>query len=273
MLVSPWTWAGGVYYAGVRWGWSAGWGVAVEGGVAVGEDAVPWPAAVRILRPTHERPPRHVSLLPPPHHHATRRQHPARPPRHHQPQRTVPPRGNSRVPRPGGPRPRPARLLAAGTGVCRTGRTPAAPTRQRITEIEHTIADLQRRLRNQLLGLEDDHLEPETRRRITSRIAELEQAIADHQASLGKLHADPDIPMLTTDALAETLDQVPVFGQRLHRLPQPELRRLFDSLDLTITYDPGRRVGRMRIALASDAQRVRGSGPCPGRDSNARPTA
>jgi site-specific DNA recombinase len=150
---------------------------------------------------------------------------------------------------------------------------PAAPTRQRFSEVEHTIADLQRRLRNQLLGLEDDHLKPEARRHITSRIAELEQAIADHEASLAKLHAELDIPMLATDALARVLDRLPVFGERLHKLSQQELRRLFDSLDLTITYDHGRRVGHVRITLASDADRVRGSGPCPGRDSNARPTA
>src|SRR6266516_4197882 len=47
-MVRPWIWAGGVYYPGVRSGWSAGWGVAVEGeqvverllgGVAVGKEA------------------------------------------------------------------------------------------------------------------------------------------------------------------------------------------------------------------------------------------
>ncbi len=81
-----------------------------------------------------------------------------------------------------------------------------------------------------------------------------------------KLHAELDIPGLATDALASALDRIPVFGERLHKLPQPELRRLFDSLDLTITYDPGRRIGRVRITLPGDAQRVRGSGPCPGRD-------
>ena len=75
------------------------------------------------------------------------------------------------------------------------------------------------------------------------------------------------------DVLAPSLDRLPVFGERLWELGQPELRRLFDSLDLTITYDHKRRVGRASITLASDADRVRGSGPCPGRDSNARPTA
>ena len=75
------------------------------------------------------------------------------------------------------------------------------------------------------------------------------------------------------DALAPSLDRLPVFGERLGELSQRELRRLFDSLDLTITYDHRRRVGRVSITLPTDAQRVRGSGPCPGRDSNARPTA
>lgn len=40
-----------------------------------------------------------------------------------------------------------------------------------------------------------------------------------------------------------------MFGEWLHNLSQPELRGLFDSLDLTITYDPGRRVARMFVNL------------------------
>jgi hypothetical protein len=104
-------------------------------------------------------------------------------------------------------------------------------------------------------------------------MAELEQAIADHKTSLAKLHAELDIPMLATDALGMVPDRLPVLGEGLHELSQRELRRLFDSLDLTITYDHGRRVGHMRITIATDAHRVRDSGPCPGRDSNARPTA
>jgi site-specific DNA recombinase len=150
---------------------------------------------------------------------------------------------------------------------------PAAPARQRIREVEQAIADLRRRLRNQLLGLEDDDLKPEARRHITSRIAELEQAIADHEASLARLHDELDIPVAAMDVLAPSLDRLPVFGERLWELSQRELRRLFDSLDLMVTYDHRRRVGRVSITLASDAHRVRGSGPCPGRDSNARPTA
>jgi hypothetical protein len=54
-----------------------------------------------------------------------------------------------------------------------------------------------------------------------------------------------------------------VFGERLRELPQRDLRRLFDSLGLTITYDHARRVGHVKITLASDAHQVHDSGPCP----------
>jgi hypothetical protein len=85
-----------------------------------------------------------------------------------------------------------------------TGRS-RRPTRQRLGEVEQAIAELRRRLRNQLLSLEDDDLKPEARRHITSRIAQLEQAIADHQASLAKLHDELDLPMAAMDALVPRL--------------------------------------------------------------------
>ncbi len=40
-----------------------------------------------------------------------------------------------------------------------------------------------------MLALEDDQITTAARRRISDRIAELEQEIADQQASLGKLRA------------------------------------------------------------------------------------
>ncbi len=93
----------------------------------------------------------------------------------------------------------------------------------------------------------------------------MEQAIADHQASLAKLHDELDLPVAEMEVLAPSLARLPVFGKRPWELSQQELRRLFDSLDLTITYDYRRRVGRVSITLPSDAHRVRGSGPGPGR--------
>jgi len=44
-----------------------------------------------------------------------------------------------------------------------------------------------------------------------------------------------------------------MFGEWLHNLSQPELRGLFDGLDLTITYDPGRRVARMLSTFPSSS--------------------
>ena len=44
-----------------------------------------------------------------------------------------------------------------------------------------------------------------------------------------------------------------MFGEWLHNLSQPELRGLFDGLDLTITYDPGRCVARMLSTFPSSS--------------------
>jgi DNA invertase Pin-like site-specific DNA recombinase len=140
---------------------------------------------------------------------------------------------------------------------------PTAPTRQRITEIQRTIADLERRLRNQVLALDDDEIPPAARRQIGSRIAELERAISDHQASLAKLHNELDAAPPDAGMVADLLDQLPLFGQRLAELSHAELRRLFDSLDLTVTYDPNRHTARVNITLARDGGPLRGSGPCP----------
>jgi hypothetical protein len=62
-----------------------------------------------------------------------------------------------------------------------------------------------RRLRNQVLALEDDQIAAAARRRISDRIAELEQEITAHQASLGKLRAEldatpPDAPSIPAGA-------------------------------------------------------------------------
>jgi len=144
----------------------------------------------------------------------------------------------------------------------------ATPADRRSIEVEQTIADLERRLRNQVLALEDEEVAPAARRQIGARIVELEQMIADHQASLAKLTAQPHTTAPDPHSVAELLDRLPVFSHALQRYSHAELRRLFDSLDLMIVYDPTRRVGRVSITLAVEpgsthASAVHGSDPCP----------
>jgi hypothetical protein len=149
---------------------------------------------------------------------------------------------------------------------------PAAPTHQRIDEVQHTIADLERRLRNQVLALDDDEMPQVARRQIGSRIAELEHAIGDHQASLAKLHAELDAAPPDAGIVADLLDRLPVFGERLGELSRAELRRPFDSLDLMVTYHPRQHTAQVSITLARDGDDpLRGSDPCPWQDSNLQP--
>jgi hypothetical protein len=61
---------------------------------------------------------------------------------------------------------------------------PAAPTPPRIAEFEQQISQLHTRLRRQVLALEDDDLDPAARRRITTRIAELDADLTEHQTTL-----------------------------------------------------------------------------------------
>ena len=113
-----------------------------------------------------------------------------------------------------------------------------------------------------MLALEDDGITASARRRISDRIAELEQEIGNHQASLGKLRVELDATPPDAPTVADVPDRLPVFGDRLQEFSQPRLRRLFDSLDLMITYDPVRHAARVRITLATDAGGLRGSGRC-----------
>ncbi len=144
--------------------------------------------------------------------------------RHDQPQRAIPAPGDPRLPGSRSLWPRPAQLLATGAGGGRAGRSrrpsPPAPGRGRAGHRRSAAAAAQPapqpRGRRPQGGGAAPHHQP---------LAELEQAIADHQASLAKLQRELDLPVAALDV------------------------------------------------LATDARRVRDSGPCPGRDSNARPTA
>jgi uncharacterized coiled-coil DUF342 family protein len=53
-----------------------------------------------------------------------------------------------------------------------------APLRAQISRQERSIAEVQARLRRQVLNLEADDLTPQTRQRVVGRIAELEDELA-----------------------------------------------------------------------------------------------
>ena len=59
-----------------------------------------------------------------------------------------------------------------------------APAKERASEIEAEIADLERRIGRQLVNLEADDATPGLRRRVGERLAELEAAIAERRERL-----------------------------------------------------------------------------------------
>ena len=85
----------------------------------------------------------------------------------------------------------------------------------------------------------------------------LDKAAPRRQASHGRSSQAGDHVLggLALDAAHPDVVSVPLEADRR---PGP--------LDLTVTYDHRRRVGRVMITLARDADRVRDSGPCPGQE-------
>ena len=84
---------------------------------------------------------------------------------------------------------------------------------------------------------------------VAKRILELEDAIADRRARLEHLEGQlpPEPPRLEDVALV--LERLPTLGQRLAELPRAELRALFESLQLTVTYFPDTRDAVVEITL------------------------
>ncbi|MGH3117920.1 MAG: hypothetical protein ACRDQ2_12575, partial [Gaiellales bacterium] len=105
--------------------------------------------------------------------------------------------------------------------------------------VEAEVADLERRLSRQLLNLEADDPTPALRRRIATRVGELEDAIAERRQQLGSL-ADQaaEEPPAFAD-VAPLLSRLPHLADQLHNMPQRQLRALFDSLQLEVHYQPG----------------------------------
>jgi len=56
----------------------------------------------------------------------------------------------------------------------------------------------------------------------------------------------------TVADLATALDRLPLLAERLQDLPQPELRALFDSLQLQIAFQPQTRTIDVEVTLVAD---------------------
>ena len=85
-----------------------------------------------------------------------------------------------------------------------------------------------------------------------ARIAELEEAVEERRQHANALAAQAaDAPPTVAD-LTSALDQLPLLAERLQDLPQPELRALFDSLQLQIAFQPQTRAIDVEVTLVAD---------------------
>jgi hypothetical protein len=103
----------------------------------------------------------------------------------------------------------------------------AAPATQHLKEVTTEIADLKRRIERQAANLEAEDTTPALRRRIAGRIAELEEAVEEHQERARKL-APPT------------------------RRPQPEMCSLLDSLHVQLAYRPAAQAVDVELTLLVD---------------------
>lgn len=126
----------------------------------------------------------------------------------------------------------------------------AAALASRAAELIAEISELERKVTRQVINLEADDLTPTLRRRITQRVSELEAAITDrrqrHRDVLRKRH-DPT-PAVNAEAL---LERLPIITAPVDPATQDALRRLYDSIRLTITYQPKDDAIDVEISLAT----------------------
>jgi len=106
-------------------------------------------------------------------------------------------------------------------------------------------------------NLEAEDATPSPRRRVGARIAE-EEALEERRQHANALAAQSaDVPPTVVD-LTTALDRLPLLAERLQDLPQPELRALFDSLQLQIAFQPQTRAIDVEVTLVADEQPDRG---------------
>ncbi len=131
---------------------------------------------------------------------------------------------------------------------------PAAPARARAAELEREVADLQARLRRQVLALEDEQTTTEARQPIAERIAELRRDLAERQAALAKIGNETPQPPPDPAAVRELLATLPLYGEDLRALSPARLRELLEGLHLAISYDHKEHTAQIAITLTAAGQ-------------------
>lgn len=120
-----------------------------------------------------------------------------------------------------------------------TADTPAAESlTDRLSEHEHQITDLDRRIQRQVLNLEDDDLSPEARRHITVRIRQLEASITQHQDHAATIRDQLAEQPATIDEITDLLRHLSQLADELPRQTHDQLRALYDALELRVQYQP-----------------------------------
>ena len=89
-----------------------------------------------------------------------------------------------------------------------------------------------------MLNLEADDTTPALRRRVATRVAELEDAITERAQRIDALAEQAATEAPTLADVAPLLAALPVLATGLNATPQRELRALFDQLNLEISYQP-----------------------------------
>jgi site-specific DNA recombinase len=124
-----------------------------------------------------------------------------------------------------------------------------APAGARLAEINNEIADLTRRLQRQVLNLEADDITPAARCQITTRMAELEATIMRRQADADQARAELDSLPPDIDETSQALARLPELADGIADLPQGDLRRLYNALDVRVMYQPVDRAIDIEITL------------------------
>ena len=119
--------------------------------------------------------------------------------------------------------------------------------------IRHLLPKLVAEQKKDLANLEAEDATPSLRRRVGARIAELEEAVEERRRHADALAAQSAEAPPTIEDLTTALDRLPFLAERLQDLPQPELRALFNSLQLQIAFQPKTRTIDVEVTLVADA--------------------